>query len=241
MQAPSPRYILTRTAFLITALVAGVFAISFVKKKQRKSAIISELKSISSDSSFFQQFYAADAQKSLIRAIGLIAEANELGVAPDATVDRCLGIERAFFPSQAREDEPAPREKIIRSTLLTNYENFIKLGYKADFHTLAAMKGGTLPAIPSGPEAGKNPVLATLIGPAISPGIDKVIANLEIRPPRADSERISDIEIAAAKRLAGDLADARIIEEPVRERILEKLSEAYHPQSDTKSGPPEHP
>jgi hypothetical protein len=72
--------------------------------------------------------------------------------------------------------------------------------------------------------AGKKPVIANLIDPAVSPGIDKVIANLEIRPPQAESRVPSDIEIAAAKQLARDLADAKIIEEPVRDRIIEKLS-----------------
>ena len=100
-----------------------------------------------------------------------------------------------------------------------------ELGYKADFHTLEAMKKGDLPAIPVGPEAGKKPVVASLIDPAISPGIDKVIANLEIRPPQGERSAPSDIEIAAAKQLARDLGDAKIIEEPARDRIIDKLAE----------------
>ena len=61
MESPSPRYILTRAAFLITAIFVVLSGISFVKKKQRQSAIIAELKSISSDSSFFKQFNPEDA------------------------------------------------------------------------------------------------------------------------------------------------------------------------------------
>ena len=87
------------------------------------------------------------------------------------------------------------------------------------------MKKGDLPAIPVGPEAGKKPVVASLIDPAISPGIDKVIANLEIRPPQGERSAPSDIEIAAAKQLARDLGDAKIIEEPARDRIIDKLAE----------------
>ena len=86
------------------------------------------------------------------------------------------------------------------------------------------MKEGGLPAIPGGPEAGQKPEIATLIDPAVSPGIDKVIANLEIRPPHAESSIPSDVEIAAAKQLARDLADAKVIEEPVRDRIIGKLA-----------------
>jgi hypothetical protein len=161
----------------------------------------------------------------LTRAIGLIAEAKQLGMPPETSIDRGLGIEPVFFSTDSEPDEPAAREKIIRSTLRSNYENFLKLGYKADFHTLAAMKNGELPSIPAGPEAGKKPVLASLIDPAISSGIDKVIANLEIRPPQKEGQVPSDIEIAAAKQLARDLSDAKIIEEPVRDRIIDKLAE----------------
>ena len=69
MEAPSPRYIITRAAFLIGILVAVLYGYSFFKKYQRKQAIIADLQSITSDSSFFQQFYVADARKALIRAI----------------------------------------------------------------------------------------------------------------------------------------------------------------------------
>lgn len=225
MESPSPRYILTRAVFLIAAIFVVLAGISFVKKKQRQSAIIAELKSISSDSSFFKQFYPEDARKSLIRAVALIAEANQLGIPPEKSIDRGLGIEEVFFNTDTDPYEPTAREKIIRSSLGSNYENFLKLGYKPDFHTLSTMREGKLPVIPDGPLAGKTPMIATLIDPAISPGIDKVIANLEIRPPQTESHAPTDIEIAAAKQLTRDLADAKIIEEPVRDKIIGKLSE----------------
>jgi hypothetical protein len=221
----NPRYIVTRTVFIIVALFGVLYAISFIKKKQRQSAIIAELKSISSDSSFFKQFNPEDAQKSLVRAVALIAEAKQLGIAPEKAIDRGLGIEDVFFKSDTDPYEPTAREKIIRNSLGGNYENFLKLGYQADFHTLESMREGNLPTLTEGLWAGKKPVIATLIGPSISPGIDKVIANLEIRPPQTESHAPTDIEVAAAKQLARDLADAKIIEEPVRDRILAKLSE----------------
>lgn len=224
MEAPSPRYILTRAAFLIGAVVAVLFVWGFIKKKQRQGAITAELQSITSDSSFFQQFYPEDARKSLVRAIGLIAEANTLGLSPDTAIDRGLGIKEKFFENELEEYEIPAREKIIRTSLRSNYENFLKLGFKADFQTIATMKAGELPAIPAGPQAGRKPEIANLIDPAISPGMEKVIANLEIRPPNPDNHKPTVIEIASAKQLARDLADARIIEEAVRDRILEGLS-----------------
>lgn len=224
MEAPSPSYILTRAVFFVALLVAVVCGYSFVKKKQREAAITAELESITSDSSFFQQFYAEDARKSLVRAIGLIAEANALGIPPDVTITRGMGIKPVFFANDAKHEEPPPRQKIIRTCLRANYENFLKLGYQPDFHTLAAMKNGELPPIPAGPQFGQKPVIANLISPAISPGMEKVIANLELRPPQTEPQPPTAIEIAAAKQLAYDLSEARLIEEPTRDRILAGLS-----------------
>ena len=87
------RYILTRAGGVILAIVVALYVMGYVKKKNKHSALVSELKSLSSDSSFFGQFYAEDAQKSLIKAVGLIAEANKLGLAPEEAINRGLGIE----------------------------------------------------------------------------------------------------------------------------------------------------
>jgi len=224
METPSPRYIITRAAFLIIVLVAILYGMRFVKKLQRQSAIVAELKSITSDSSFFQQFYAEDARKSLVRAIGLIAEAKGLGLLPEATIARSQGIEKKYFNTDSDSDQPVAKVRIITNSLRTNYENFLRLGYKADSLTLREMKSGKLPPIPSGPGSGKSPVIATLIDASISPGIEKVIANLEIRPPQSEGLPPTDIEIAAAKRLASELAEAGIIEDAVRKKIAESLT-----------------
>ena len=48
---------------------------------------------------------------------------------------------------------------------------------------------------------------------------------LEIRQPQLESRVPNDIEIAVAKRLASELADAKIIEEPARDRIIKALSQ----------------
>ena len=92
------------------------------------------------------------------------------------------------------------------------------------------MKNGELPAIPSGPQAGKKPVIAHLIDPALAPGMDKVIANLEIRPPQADDHHPTTLELAAAKQLASDLANGQYIEEAVRDKIHKALTTPEAPK-----------
>lgn len=226
MQAPHPLTILRRAIYLIILLVAITIGYGFIKKKQRLSAIGSELQSISSDSSFFKQFYAEDARKTLVRAIGLIAEANSLGMSPDDAINRALGIKKQFYGTDVNLDSPSARDTIIRDSLRSNYENFLKLGYTGDPRAIQFFKNGDIPVIPSGPHAGKKPIIATLISPGISPGIEKVIANLELRPPASEDDKLTAIETAAAKRLANSLAEAGLIEDSVKDHIIAELSKA---------------
>jgi hypothetical protein len=218
------RYILTRAGGVILAIVVALYALGYVKKRNKQAAIVAELKSLSSDSSFFRQFYAEDAKKSLVRAVGLIAEANNLGLSPDAVINRGLGIEEKYFAMDGDEDAPPVKESLIRSTLRANYENFRKLGYEADFHTLDMMRKGEVPPVRTGPQAGAKAEIGTIIDATLSPGLDKVIANLEIRPPREKGLKMSDVEVATAKQLAMDLASAGIIEETAEKRIIESLT-----------------
>lgn len=220
MHAPTPLQILTRATYLIVIVIAVIIASGFVKKKQRVAAIVAELKSVSTESSFFRQFYAEDARKTMVRSIGLIAEATTLGMAPDATINRALGIKESFYGVDEKKDELPARDAIIRESLQGNFNNFLKLGYSADARTVQALKRGELPPIPIGPHAGKRPDLVPLIQPSVSPGMEKVLANLELRPPLADGIQPTDVEIAAAKRLAYRLYEAGIIEEPVKDRIV---------------------
>ena len=219
----NPRYILTRSAAVILVIVLALYGIGFVKKKQRLGSIVSELKSLSSESSFFRQFSAGDAERSLVRAVGLIAEANKLGLDPEAAINKGLGIEEKYFNSDD-EKEPTLRGQLIRTTLRANYENFRKLGYIPDFHTLESMKKGDLPPVRTGPLQGSKAEVGTIIAPALSPGLDTVLANLEIRPIREKGKPMSDVETAIARKLATDLKDAEVIGEDALRRIEAELA-----------------
>lgn len=224
MDPQNLRYILTRAATAILLIVAVLYGIGMLKKKQRKDAIISDLKSVCSDSSYFSQFHAADARKALVRGVGLIAEAKQHGLDPDEAINGGLGIKAKYFTVDKAEEGAPIRESIIRSCLRANYENFLKLGYTPDFHTLQGMKDGELPPVRTGPSAGSRAEIGTIIDVALSPGLDRVIANLEIRPPRKPDTPMTDVEIARAKQLAKNLSDAGVIEIAAAERIIESLT-----------------
>jgi hypothetical protein len=225
MNPQNLRYILTRAATVILLIVAILYGIGMLKKKQRKDAIISDLKSVCSDSFFFRQFHTEDARKTLVRGIGLIAEAKQLGMDPDESIDGGLGIKEKYFTVDDHDAAPPIKERIIRSCLRANYENFLKLGYTPDFHTLQGMKTGKLPPVRTGPSVGSRAEIGTIIDAALSPGLDCVVANLEIRPPRKTGLAMNDVEIATAKQLAKDLSDAGVIETAAADRIIESLTQ----------------
>jgi len=222
----SIRYVITRTVSVLAVLIALIYGYGLFKKHERKSACIDELNKICGESSYFRQFSADDAHKTLIRAIGLLAEAEALGVSPDEAIKSALGMKREWFVEDQKEDEIPLAKQIIRASLRANFENFSKLGFKADGNTIRLMKAGELPAIPSGVMAGRKPIIKTLIPAQASPGIEKVLANLELAPPDAADRPLTDIQVAAAKQLARDLFSARIIEQPVRDKIIEHLTPA---------------
>jgi hypothetical protein len=218
------REIISRAFLLIAVGVALLYGFGLFKKHQRKSAIAAQLNLICGDSSFFQQFSREEANKTLIRAIGLLAEADSIGVNADKAIDAAFGIKTDWFTNEHKEDDVPMREKIIRASLRGNYENFIKLGYNPTPAEIRSIKDGLMPPIPSGPHAGRNPVIQSLIPSKASPGMEKVIANLELSPPDALDKPKTDIQIAAAKQLARNLAEAGLIERSASERILTHLT-----------------
>ncbi len=229
------RYILSRAVTVIVLIVAILYGVGIFKKKQRKDAIIADLKSVCSDSSFFRQFHAQDARKTLIRGVGLIAEAKKLGIDPDKVIDGALGIEEKYFAMDEDKKEVPIKKSIIRDSLRSNYENFIKLGYTTDFRTLKSMKEGEIPPpVRTGSSAGSRAEVGTIIDPNISPGIDCVVANLEIRPPKKLGTPMTDVEIASAKQLAKNLSQAQVIEKVAADRIIESLTPKPPEEPDKK-------
>jgi hypothetical protein len=224
MHEPDPLRILSRAAMVIAVVVALILGNGYLKKRKHLAAIAGELRAIAADSSFFRQFYPEDARKALLRAVGLIAEADALGVDPLDSVDRAIGGDAGDFSLGMRVKRPSdPRQDLVRNALLGNHNHLLKLGYSFDAATIKSLKEGVLPPIPSGPHRGQRPELVMLIPPELSPGIDRVMANLEIRPPRDGLTPRTDTEVALAKQLAHDLAMAGVIEDAALERILAGL------------------
>ena len=107
----------------------------------------------------------------------------------------------------------------MRQTLLHNYENCRKLGLFTRRDAAAVLRTGELPAIEQGPATGQQPVIARILDPSFAPGLDKVVANLEIRPPDEPPAADGIPRDAAARKLARSLAEEGVIDTDAVRRI----------------------
>jgi hypothetical protein len=225
MSSPNPVTLLIRAAWVIVLIVALLFGSRIWKNHQRRDAIVAEMKSIATESSYFHQFNAQDARKTLLRAIGLMHEAARLDLPHEELIDLAFGFKSELFEADDSGEEYSSTQTLIRQNLILNYVNFTKLGYTGDMRTINAFKNGEIPHITSGTFQGKRAEIRPIIDPALSPGMEKILPNLHLAPTQETNTPHTDLEVANAKRLARDLALAGVIEDPVRDRIIQALSE----------------
>ena len=72
------------------------------------------------------------------------------------------------------------------------------------------------------PDGDPKPAIAHIIDPAVSPGLERIVPNLELRPVKAAAAaEPTDLEVAAAKNLATELCSANVIEYKAEKRIVD--------------------
>ena len=222
---PRVAEILRHAAILAVVAVLAIVGIKVHRHFRDRAKLASDLRSLAAEGAFYRQFYPADADRALLRAMANLREAEIDGMAPDELIDRCLGLKAASYGDQ--DPEPTADEALVRRTFLNNYENCRKLGLFQHRDAVERLREGELPTIEVGPSAGSTPKIARILDPVMAPGLDKVVANLEIRPP--DTQSISgEVERNAAIRLTRDLGEAGVLEPAVVTAIHKKL-EASRP------------
>lgn len=207
-----------RYSFLIIALLVGSLLVhKHYRRYVTKKELVAELQGISSDSSFYRQFNADDAHATLLRSIAIIHAAGELGLTPAELFDRVFEFDEGDVFGETRSRNYTVKEQLARNTLANAYDAAKRLEM-LDSGGIRDLREGRLPITPKG-----TPVILPLIDPELSPGLEKIIPNLEILPAdRAGKDRkLTAIETAAARKLANDLAAAGLIENSVAERIVD--------------------
>ncbi|MGB6223136.1 hypothetical protein [Haloferula sp.] len=216
--------ILRYSILLIALLVGSLFVHKHYRRYVVKKEIVAELQGATSDSSFYRQFEAEDAEATLLRSIALMYRADQLGLTPTDLFDRVFQYDQMDSFGETRTRDYPVKEKLVRNTLTSAYEAAKRLEL-LDPVLIVDLEDGRMPITLSG-----SPIILPLIDPEISPGMEKIIPNLEILPSdRAGTKRqLTAIETAAARSLAKDLESAGLIEGTVADRIID------HYQTPTK-------
>lgn len=213
-----PRISETLRYVFITVVAAAIAIAGYkgVRNFRDNGRRVDELRLLTTQSSFYHQFYPEAADHALLQAMAVMHECEEDGLAPQDLLDKCFNSSKSSLSLDSSQ-RPAD-EQLVRRSLIDNYENCRKLGLFAKRESDQRMRHGELPAITTGPSSGDTPIVARVIDASIAPGLDKVVANLEIRPPGTSREK-NDVERAAAHQLARELTDAGIIDSAASSRI----------------------
>jgi len=199
----------------IILFFAFVFGSKHYKKHARKEALVLEMRTAISDASFYRSLTPQDAHATFLKSIAMIDEAKSLGLHPNEYFDKVFARDSGKSTlGNDYEDYPA-RERIARETLLRAYqhaEQFSLLGKPANRELLAK---GELP------DGDPKPMIANIIDPAVSPGMEKIVPNLELKPAKSAGAAPTDLEVAAAKNLAAELSSANVIEYEAEKRIVD--------------------
>jgi hypothetical protein len=212
-----PRVVTTLklAVFAVLALVALSFGSKHYKKFNRKAALVNEMRTLVSEASFYRSLTEADARATLLRGVAKIEEAKSLGMEPTEYFDLVFKREKGKDEaSDEFEDFPA-REKLAKETLLRAHQHAVQLKLVETPEALQELAQGNMP------DVAPKPVIAFLIDPAISPGLEKVVPNFDILPGDLKKEAPTDLEIAVARNLATDLYSAQIIDRDAEKRITE--------------------
>ena len=214
-----PRVVTTLklAAWAFVALLLFGYGSKHYKKHARKEALVSEMRTAISDASFYRSLEAKDAHATFLKTIAMMDEAKALGLEPSAYLDLVFRHDpdaKGASLSSDYEDYPA-RERIARETLLRGYQHAQQFSLLRKPENRELLTGGELP------EGDPVAVVANIIDPAVSPGMEKIVPNLELRPKKALGTAPTDLEVAAAKTLAEDLRAANVIEYEAEKRITD--------------------
>lgn len=215
--------LLRNLLMVIILVVVGLFGFKQYRRHADRSALVSQMQTDVGDPAFYHAFRQEEAQATLLRCIGRIHRANRLGMEPGVFFDRVF--DRTQTKASSEEEDAYPsKEKLVRDTLERAYQHATQLGLLEDKTSLQDLEAGEMPSVTP------KPVIGTIIDPSLSPGLEKIVPNLDLRPANLNrSETPTDLEIAAVRKLAQQLSDARVIDDAASRRILAAYDAAKTP------------
>ena len=137
-----------RYAFLtLVLLVLLIFGMKWMGKQRTEKEIVAELRTLTSPSSSFEQFSAEDTRKTLFRTLHQLHRAeSELGTPPDEILDIAFKVSKddGFLggTDPGRDNNRDPGQRLVRNSLIANYEKGSRLGIFSDSVGLDALRKG---------------------------------------------------------------------------------------------------
>ena len=205
--------ILKRALYGLVALLAFVYGSKYHKRESRKDAIVAEMRTLVSEASFYRAVSEKDARTTFLRGIALLHEAKRLGMEPAAVFNGVFENKDAKTADEGEFEDYPTREKLARESLTRAYQHAGQLGLLAGPEEVAALAQGELP------QTATRSAIICVIDPAIAPGLEKVVPNFELRPFDNKNAAPSETDIAAARKLATDLASSQIIDRETEAKI----------------------
>lgn len=213
--------IVIRVVIGVLLLIGGLKLLAMWNQKRAVDELFEEMRVLTTDASYLRQFDSDEATRTLLRLMVLMWKAENQGVPPERVIDRIFLTEKGMFDSEKKPSVSAT-QRLIRDNLEFNRDALRKLGYPAERTIFEALEAGRLPALTDGPFARQQPIVHRVIDPTLSPGLDTVIANFEIRPP-GEIDRFDDVNLARTRQLVRQLRSANIIEQDAAERLSQSL------------------
>lgn len=211
---PRVSAILKWALYGLLAFVTFIYVSRYHKRETRKDEIVADMHALVSEASFYRAMTEKDARTTFLRGIALLYDAKQLGMESSDVFNRVFDTKDKDKSSVSDEFNDYPsREKLARETLTRAYQHAGQLGLLAGPQEVAALRQGELPSTAT------RSAIICVIDPAVAPGLEKVVANFELRPYDNKNATPNETDIAAARNLANDLVSSQIIDRETETKI----------------------
>jgi len=213
-------------AMLAVFLIFGLVGFKFYSKHNARKAEVTAIRDGASDTNFYHALREEDAKATFLRCIGHLEKAHQLGVEPsELFADVFSRKKKDDFGAEDHSDGYPVAQKLVEETITTGWHNATQMGLFEEADAVKSLIAGEMPAMR------KPPVIDHIVDPALSPGLEKVVPNLQLLPePKKAGAVATDIELNSARQLIRDLADAGVIDHNAQKRILDAF-DAEKPKS----------
>lgn len=223
--------------FTIVVLFLGSFIMKHVNRSKKTAKLAAEMRTLVSDTSFYKSPTVETAHAALFKGIALMADAKKIGLEPNAYFDEVFKREKKDKVGLDDEFEEYPaREKLARDTYQRAYQMAEHFGMLDSPEKIEELREGKMPEGVS-----PKPVIANVIDPALSPGMEKIVPNLDLRAAGQKAGPPTDMEVAAARNLSSDLYAARVIESDADNRISKHYDKRKKGETEVKPAPAPEP